>query len=245
MSWFKKLFGKRDGADIITNSIGMKLKLIQPGTFMMGSNEDVYPDSVHQVTISKPFYLGVYQVTQREWQAVMGDNPSCFKDAKNPVESVSWDDAQEFCRKLSQKEGVEYRLPTEAEWEYACRAGTKTRYYWGGEFNDAYAWWDGNSGGQTHNVGTRKPNAWGLYDMSGNVLEWCEDWFEPYPSGPQTDPKGPSNGEYRVLRGGSWTAAGFLAGQVALGSAYRARVDPRVREYDFGFRVARTPLFPG
>ncbi len=242
MSWFKKLFGKKqeveekkaatiltnsigmklqpieeedeseavDAPDILTNSIGTKLKLIPAGTFMMGSNEKDYEKPIHQVTITKPFYLGVYQVTQKEWQAVMGNNPSKFKGRNRPVEQVSWDDCQEFCRKLSQKEGVTYRLPTEAEWEYACRAGTKKRYYWGNDFNGDYAWWHDNSGGQTHDVGTRKPNAWGLHDMIGNVWEWCNDWCEGdyyqycVDNNIVDDPQGPDTGSYRVLRGGSW-----------------------------------------
>jgi formylglycine-generating enzyme required for sulfatase activity len=156
----------------------------------------------------------MYEVTQQQYEKVMGTNPSTTKGPQNPVEKVSWNDAVEFCRKLSalpaeKSAGYVYRLPTEAEWEYACRAGTQTAYSFGdseSELGD-YAWYDKNAGGTTHPVGSKKPNAWGLYDMHGNVFEWCQDWYGSYPSGSVTDPTGESSGSHRVVRGGAGTAS--------------------------------------
>ena len=143
----------------ISNTMGMKLQLIHPGTFMMGSDTGRFDEKpVHKVTITQPFYMATYEVTQEQWEKVMGYNPSIFKGDNRPVENVSWNEAQEFCRKLSAAEGVQYRLPTEAEWEFACRAGTFTRYYWGNEFNGDYAWTWFNSEGETHSVGLKRPN---------------------------------------------------------------------------------------
>ena len=196
-----------------TNSIGMEFVLIPAGTFMMGL-PDSDPDSArdekpaHQVTLSQAFYLGKYPVTQAQWEAVMGTNPSRFKGAGRPVERVSWNDVQAFMQKLNEREGVDhYRLPTEAQWEYACRAGSSTRYHFG---DDAarlgdYAWYDENSDDQTHPVGQKQPNAWGLYDMHGNVWEWVQDWYAGYTANPMTDPIGPTSGAVRVLRGGFWS----------------------------------------
>jgi formylglycine-generating enzyme required for sulfatase activity len=181
--------------------VTMKLALIPAGKFMMGEDKDQ-----HEVTISKPFYMGVTEVTQAQYEAVMGTNPSIFKGATNPVDRVSWNDATEFCKKLSEKTRQAVRLPTEAEWEYACRAGSKTKFCFGdadGGLGD-YAWYQVNSGGTTHPVGQKKPNAWGLFDMHGNVWECCADWYGDYPKGAVTDPQGPASGPYRVLRGGSW-----------------------------------------
>ncbi len=187
----------------ITNSIGMTFVLIPAGTFQMGSpageagrDDD---ERQHQVTISRPFYLQTTEVTQGQWQKVMGSNPAhfnkCGKDC--PVESVSWNDAQEFIRKLNQMEKTDtYRLPTEAEWEWACRAKSTGRFSFGDSeagLKD-YAWFDKNSAAKTQPVGQLKPNAWGLYDMHGNVWEWCRDWYGRYPAGPVTDPKGPVKG---------------------------------------------------
>jgi formylglycine-generating enzyme required for sulfatase activity len=224
----------------ITNTIGMKLHLIRPGTFRMGSEspqarQDEQP--AHQVTITKPFYIGVYEVTQAEYEAVMGTNPSNFKGARRPVETVSWNDAGEFCRKLSAKEGTTYRLPTEAEWEYACRAGSTTEYCFGDDESrlSEYAWYSANSGSQTHDVGQRKPNAWGLYDMHGNVWEWCEDWYAAYTAGSQVDPVGPSSSRVRVIRGGSWNLNASYCR-----SAYRGLYTPGDRGYNIGFRFVRT-----
>jgi formylglycine-generating enzyme required for sulfatase activity len=195
-----------------TNSIGMEFVLIPAGTFQMGYNDGYDREKpVHSVTISKPFYLGKYEVTRREWKAVMGSNPSRFEGDNRPVESVSWDDVQEFIKKLNAKEGGDkYRLPTEAEWEYACRAGTTTNWYFGDNENllGDYAWYRDNSGNETKPVGQKKPNAFGLYDMHGNVWEWCQDWYGSYESGNQTDPQGPVSGSRRVSRGGSWRGSG-------------------------------------
>ena len=173
-----------------TNSIGMELKLIPPGEFTIGSLNFIDPDvdpqdeARHLVRITKPLYLSVHEVTQEQYERVMGNNPSFNKAANKPVEQVSWDDAVEFCRKLSVREGAEYRLPTEAEWEYACRAGTTTAYSFGDDASRLgdYAWYIENSGRTTQPVGEKLPNAWGLYDMHGNVREWCQDWYGHYGS---------------------------------------------------------------
>jgi formylglycine-generating enzyme required for sulfatase activity len=197
--------------------VTMKMVLIRPGKFMMGSpaseasrRDDEGPQ--HEVTITKPFYMGVTEVTQEQYEAVMGTNPSHVKGATNPVEWVwwndaaSWNDATEFCKKLSEKTRQAVRLPTEAEWEYACRAGTQTKFSFGDDPSALgdYAWWNGNSGNAIHPVGQKKPNAWGLYDMNGNVWEWCADWYGEYQEGPITDPSGPATGGHRVVRGGAW-----------------------------------------
>lgn len=185
---------------------GMKFMRIPAGSFQMGSKKGYRDETpVHRVTISRPFYLQTTEVTQRQWQTVMGNNPSHFKNGDDyPVEQVSWNNAQEFLQKLNALDpGKNYRLPTEAEWEYACRAGTTGARY--GNFSDI-AWYGGNSGKQTHPVGRKQPNAWGLYDMLGNVWEWCADWYGEnyYANSPATDPRGPSSGSARVLRGGGW-----------------------------------------
>ncbi len=238
--------------EAFTNSIGMKFVLIPSGTFMMGSpSNEPKRDSderQHRVTISKPFYMQTTEVTQGQWREVMGNNPSYFKNCGDdcPVEKVFWNDVQGFIRKLNQKEGTNrYRLPTEAEWEYACRAGTATPFYFGDCLSTDQANYHGNypmpgcSKGEyrkrTLPAGSFQPNAWGLYDMHGNVYEWCQDWYGEYPSGHATDPAGPSSGTYRVLRGGSWyNAAWFMR------SADRYGYAPDFRSGDLGFRVART-----
>ena len=195
----------------ITNSTGMKLILIPAGEFLMGSENGVDAEKpVRKVIISKPFYLGKYPVTQAQWEAVMGSNPSRFKGELNrPVETVLWDEAQEFLRKVGTREvGKTYRLPTEAEWEYACRAGSTGAYFFGDDETKLkeYAWYDRNSGRTTHPVGKLKPNPWGLHDMHGNVWEWVQDWYaddyyKQRPN-PDRDPQGPESGDLRVLRGG-------------------------------------------
>ncbi len=179
--------------------VTMHMVLIRPGKFMMGEYQDR-----HEVTISKPFYMGVTEVTQAQYEAVMGTNPSKFKGATNPVEMVAWNDATDFCKKLSAKTRRAVRLPTEAEWEYACRAGTQTAFSFGDDPSalGEYAWYENNSKKMPHPVGQKKPNAWGLYDMYGNVWEWCADWFGDYPKGPATDPSGPASGKLRAVRGG-------------------------------------------
>lgn len=207
----------------MTNSIGMKLVLLPAGTFVMGSPEDEEgagdDENQHEVTISKEYYLGVHEVTQGQFEKLMGGNPSYFQAAvlrKNdasghPVERVTWDDAVEFCQRLSElpeekKAGRIYRLPTEAEWEYESRAGSRTAYSFGqnAQLLGDYAWYSRNSDRKTHPVGEKKPNAWGLYDMQGNAWEWCSDWYGEYPEKPVTDPSGPTDGTHRTYRGGSW-----------------------------------------
>ena len=235
----------------ITNSIGMKLVLIPKGTFMMGSPESEKGrkenETQHKVTISKDYYLGVYEVTQAQYEKVMGKNPSSFQGAKVgnenadlPVENVSWDDTVEFCKKLSdlpeeKKAGRLYRLPTEAEWEYACRAGSKTAYAFDDEEGllPEYGWFKRNSSDRTHTVGLLEPNAWGLYDMHGNVWECCSDRYGDYPKGAVSDPSGPKVGSYRVYRGGS--CYGVAAD---CRSANRNRRVPSDRDSNDGFRLA-------
>ena len=246
----------------IENSIGMKLTLIPPGEFMMGSpeSEEGRQDREgpqHGVRITRPFYLGVHPVTQSQWESVMGNNPSSFSEGGGrsdrvsglstgdfPVESVSWEDAQEFIGRLnerSEETGRVYRLPTEAEWEYACRGGTTTRYYFGDDEADLdeYGWYLGNTGGwlegRTYPVGQKRANSWGLYDMHGNVREWCFDWFsgDYYANSPLEDPTGPESGSLRVDRGGCW---GLTAGSCR--SADRSRSGPGSRIGSLGFRVA-------
>jgi formylglycine-generating enzyme required for sulfatase activity len=228
--------------------VTMKMVLIPAGKFMMGSpdseqgrlKEEESPQ--HEVTLSMPFYLGVTEVTQTQYQAVMGVNRSQFKGATNPVDMVSWYDATEFCKKLSEETGQAVRLPTEAESEFACRAGTATAFSFGdsdGALRD-YAWYCANSGDKTHPVGQKKPNAWGLYDMHGNVWEWCADWYGEYPNGAVTDPQGPASGLYRVLRCGGW----FIEPK-GCRSAFRYCFTPENRGTNFGFRVvASVPGWP-
>lgn len=235
-----------------TNSIGMKFVLIPPGTFMMGSpfNEpERYDDErQHKVMLTKDFYMGTTEVTQGQWRKIMGNNPSYFKNCGDncPVENVSWDDCQEFIRKLNRKEGTnKYRLPTEAEWEYTCRAGTTTPFCTGNCISTNQANYDGNYPmpgcprgkyrDTTTKVGSFGPNHWGLYDMHGNVREWCQDWYGSYPMGYVTDPYGPAVGLERVLRSGSW---GNEAKYVR--SACRHWRNPDRRYYSYGFRVALT-----
>jgi len=218
---------------ITQKELGMEFVYISPGTFMMGTPASG-AGRQHQVTLTKGYYLQMTEVTQSQWQAVMGNNPSKFKGDNLPVECVSWNDVQEFIRKLNQMDpGKGYRLPTEAEWEYACRAGTTTAYYWGKSMDGSYCWYDGNSSGKTHEVGTKKPNAWGLFDMIGNIYEWCQDWYGDYPSGEVTNPQGPGSGSYRLLRGGSWSNdAGFCR------SARRNGSPPGWPLSNAGFRLA-------
>jgi formylglycine-generating enzyme required for sulfatase activity/serine/threonine protein kinase len=242
----------RESLFVLTNSIGMRLKLLPAGTFTMGDSEldDATP---HQVTLTRPFYLGVYEVTQEQYERVMGQNPSHFKGARNPVEKVSWEDAVEFCKKLSalpeeRAAGRVYRLPTEAEWEYACRAGSTTKYSFGDKDSQLgdHAWFGENSGGKTHPVGEKQPNAWGLYDLHCNVWEWCADWYGDYPKGAVSDPVGPrgdldefdvtvptDSDSLRVLRGGGWYFVAALCR-----SASRRRNDPSYRRSSDGFRLA-------
>jgi formylglycine-generating enzyme required for sulfatase activity len=228
-----------------TNSMGMKFVWIPPGSFMMGSpkeEEHRYDDETqHKVTLTKGFYLGTYLVTQEQWHKIIRINPSTFKGEDNlPVENVTWDNCHEFLNKMSKKEGHAYRLPSESEWEYACRAGSKTVNFFGDDQKllDQYAWYKENSGNKTHPVGQKKPNAWGLYDMHGTVWEWCADWYGEYPKGDSVDPHGPESGARRVLRGGS-----FLVRASVVRSANRFNVEVPTNFLfgrGFGFRVATT-----
>jgi formylglycine-generating enzyme required for sulfatase activity len=260
-----------------TNSLGMKLVRIEPGEFLMGSIEgqinllmwlfsesrrasfdDEQPQ--HSVRITRPFFLGVHQVTQGQYQSIMGDNPSRFEGSDElPVESVSWFDAVQFCNKLSEREnrspcyriygtkvsvlnGNGYRLPTEAEWEYACRSGSSMLYPFGDDASEIgehilawSAWYGSNSQDTTHPVGQKRPNSWGLYDMLGNVWEWCQDAYDAayYTNSPPGDPPGPAAGSRRVIRGGSWVNdARFCR------PASRDRSTPEGRDNHLGFRVA-------
>jgi len=228
---------------------GIELLLVPPGTFTMGCNafdlgrchSDESPR--HQVTLTRAFYLGKYEVTQAEWQARMGSNPSRFRTARDspsrPVEQVSWNDVAVF------NTATGFRLPTEAEWEYSCRAGTtkaihQSRPRTSGSNSTTYlyniAWWSGNAAGRTHAVGGKDPNGFGFYDMSGNVSEWCNDWFGDYSDGYAMDPAGPSTGRDRVRRGGGW---GWFSSSNR--SSSRDYVVPGASGGSTGFRAARTP----
>lgn len=228
----------------LTNSIGMEFVLIPAGQFMMGAepnDREAYDGEKprHEVTIAKPFYLGKYEITQEQWQKVMGDNPSDFKDARNPVEIVSWDDLQAFVKRLNEMEQTDkYRLPSEAEWEYTARAGTQTVYSFGDDKSQLgdYAWYDDNSKGKTHPVGTKNPNPWGLYDMHGNVSEWCQDkrhnTYQDTPTDGSAWEQGDSN--FRIFRGGSW---GY--GPRRMRGTSRQWGAPDARGSDVGGRLAR------
>ena len=221
------------------------LRYIHAGTYKMQNTSNV--------TLTRPFYIGVFEVTQKQYELVMGSNPSQNKGDNRPVEQVSYNeirgssngakwpassavDSTSFMGKLRDRTGLNFDLPTEAQWEYACRAGTTTTYYWGVSMDGNYAWYYDNSSGMTHTVGTKTPNAWGLYDMSGNVWEWCLDWYGTLAY--DTDPKGSSSGADRVVRGGGWA---FRADRCA--SSYRSFDNPSsgFYNYSFGFRLVRTP----
>ena len=218
--------------------VKLEMVLIPAGKFKMGSPESEKArrndEKQYEVTLTKPFYMGKYEVTQEQWESVMGNNPSSrTKGAKLPVTDVSWEDCQEFIKKLNASTKGGYRLPTEAEFEYACRAGTTTAY----SFGDSLTKTDANiDGASVKAVGGYKPNAFGLYDMHGNVWEWCNDWKADYPAGAVTDPKGPATGESRVLRGGSF----FVNGSDDRSSC-RFDGTPTNRYFFLGFRLARTP----
>lgn len=255
---------------ITSKATGMKLKLIPAGEFLMGSSRADDPNAEanemprHRVKISQPYYLGVTEVTRGQYRAITGKSPGAFKSSDDlPVECVTWLDAVKYCNALSEKEdlrpfyriageevtvldwgGEGYRLPTEAEWEYACRAGTTTRFSFGASDSDLEnnAWINGkNSAGRTHVVGGKRANGWGLHDMHGNVCEWCWDWYDKdyYAQSPAVDPRGPSEGDFRVNRGGGW----FNRPRYAR-SAYRGRLTPDSDAPDnaggdLGFRLAR------
>ena len=222
------------------NGVSFEMVRVEGGTFRMGATSeqgsDVWDNEkpVHSVTLSG-YYIGKTEVTQALWKAVMGINPSRFKGDYLPVENVSWDDCQEFIRKLNSMTGQNFRLPTEAEWEFACRGGNNSRgYKYSGSNNlGSVAWYDGNSGNKTHPVGTKAPNELGIYDMSGNVWEWCADWYGDYSSGAQTNPTGPYGGSNRVYRGGSWN---YDVGRCR--SSNRDFYYPWIRDIILGLRLA-------
>lgn len=213
--------------------VKLEMVLIPAGKFKMG---DQWED--HEVTLTKHYYIGKYEVTQEQWFKIMGNNPSSTKGVKLPVTSVSWEDCQEFIRKLNAKTNGGYRLPTEAEWEYACRAGTITAYSVGASLTRINANINGSSafGDSIKAVGSYNPNAFGLYDMHGNVCEWCEDWWAAYLKESVIDPKGPKIGKLRVLRGGS-----FISSESHARSFNRSFSTPTSRDSFGGFRLARTP----
>jgi len=229
--------GKGEVVDL-GKDVKLEMVLIPAGKFKMGSPESEKERSdnekQHEVTLTKSYYMGKYEVTQEQWESVMGKNPSDTKGAKLPVTNVSWEDCQEFIKKLNAKTDGSYRLPTESEWEYACRAGTSTAYSYGDKLTKS----DANivdSDARIKAVGSYKANAFGLYDLHGNVFEWCEDWYGDYPAESVTDPKGPAMGERRVLRGGS-----FLIFEAKARSSDRNYFTPSYRISNVGFRLART-----
>ena len=238
---------QKDPPKNVTNSIGMKFVWIPSGSFMMGSpkeeKERGKDENQHKVTLTKGFYMGVYAVTQEHWEEIMGNNPSHFKGEKNlPVDSVSWDDCQAFIKKLREKDKKPYRLPTEAEWEYGCRAGTTTPFHFGktistdqANYNGTFTYGEGNKGvyrEKTTPVGTFPANAFGLYEMHGNVIQWCQDRFGDYPQKDVIDPQGPEKGRIRVLRGGPWSVNPRYCR-----SACRDGDEPGTRDGGIGFRV--------
>ncbi|MDP8235913.1 MAG: formylglycine-generating enzyme family protein [Candidatus Erginobacter occultus] len=245
----KQLGPQRGEAIILDLSAGVKMELvwIEAGDFLMGSADGEkgrYPDEgpQHRVEISRGFWMGKHEVTQEQYQEIMKSNPSDFQGGNLPVERVSWDNALLFCENLNQSppaetpEGYKFRLPTEAEWEYACRADSQTEYHFGSDRGqlDDYAWSSANSRSKANPVGHKKPNAWGLHDMHGNVWEWCRDWYDSgyYNADSSPDPSGPPPSSSRVLRGGSW-----LNGPRDLRSANRDCVRSGSQASDFGFRV--------
>jgi len=235
-------------AEDYTNSIQMEFIRVPAGVFFMGAQE--YEDGSskenprHKVPLSQDFYLGKFEVTQKQWEAVVGPvNPSNFRSPNRPVDEVSWNNVQAFIKKLNEMEGGGkqlYRLPTEAEWEYAARAGSNTIYSYGddpgGKSLNQYAWYEQNSGKQTHPVGTRIANAWGFYDMHGNVAEWVQDYYDKqyYSRSPARDPKGPATGRKRVVRGGSWINQLY-----SCRTAARGYYSADYTDSDFGFRIVK------
>jgi len=239
--------GKEEVIDL-GKGVKLELVLVPAGKFKMGSNKNPidpfsnievyqppeYEVPQHEVTLTRPFYMGKYEVTQEQWFEIMGENPSKqTKGRKLPVTEVSWDDCQEFIKKLNGKTKGGYRLPTEAEWEYACRAGTSTAYSFGDRLTKNDANIDGDS---IKEVGSYKPNAFGLYDMHGNVFEWCEDRWGEYSADAVTDPKGPATGWNRAKRGGY-----FFSYEPGARSSFRALMSPNIRSCFYGFRLARAP----
>ncbi len=246
----KAALAPRRRREPIRTALGMTFVWVPPGTLLAGSPpEETHrrdDEPQHAVTLTRGLYLAAHPVTQAQWRAVMGNVPALFPGDTLPVEKVSWDDCQEFCERLSLQEGAEHRLPTEAEWEYACRAGTAGPFHTGSTLSTEQANYDGREAygkgttrpfrGATTPVGTFPANAWGLFDMHGNVWEWCSDWYGPYPASHTTDPTGPAEGDARVLRGGSWLNPPWYCR-----SAYRYWADPATRAGHIGFRVCFTP----
>ncbi len=242
----------------ITNSVGIEFVYIESGRFMMGSpkmEKGRHTDErQHEVTLTRGYHLQKTVVTQSQWKAVMTAVPwekwsfwalekrpklGVLEGDDYPAACISWINAQHFIERLNKKEGTnKYRLPTEAEWEYACRSGSSTAYYWGDRIDEDYLWYRGNTVSKVNPVGRKKPNAWGLYDMSGNVCEWCQDWYDGdyYDNSPGKDPRGPRSGKFRVLRGGSWDYNPRYCR-----SANRLRLNPVHTYYDDGFRIVRAP----
>lgn len=244
---------KKEPPKHFTNTIGMKFVWIPPGSFVMGSpkeekqrnHSEPHAETQHKVTLTKGLYMGVYAVTQEQWQEVMGNNPSQFKGEKNlPVDTVSWNDCQAFIKKLQEKDKDKkaYRLPTEAEWEYACRAGTTTPFHFGTTISTDQANYDGNFAYGTGTKGTYRgkttpvdafpANAWGLHDMHGNLYQWCQDLYGTYPKDDVTDPQGAVKGDTRVIRGGMW-----YYGPSLCRSARRDGMAPGHRDRYYGFRI--------
>ena len=236
------LIKKPEVTQPVASSLEIEMIRVDGGTFMMGATSEQGNDShvsekpVHKVTLSG-FMIGKYQVTQAQWDAVMGNNPSHFKGDNLPVENVSWNDVQDFISKLNAQTGKQYRLPTEAEWEFAARGGNRSiDYKYSGSNNpDEVTWYYKNSGSNSHPVGTKLSNELGIYDMSGNVWEWCSDWNGTYNITVQTNPQGPSSGSDRVFRGGSWGSSAVCARV-----SYRYGWNPDFRRSNLGFRLAHS-----
>lgn len=238
------------GVGPVKQRVVQRMRWIAPGSFVMGSPENEIgrddDEAQHRVELTQGYWLADTPVTQALWEAVMETNPSHFKDPKCPVEFVTWDDCQRFITRLNELvPGLDARLPTEAEWEYACRAGTTTAT-WVGDLQkgqeirarllDPVAWYYGNADGKTHPVAQKQANPWGLYDMLGNVYEWCADWHAPYDATTLYDPHGPAMGVRRVIRGGSW-----LGDARGVRAALRFALVPGFRDDSLGFRLARGP----
>ncbi len=231
--------GGSNGNDVA--AISKNMVHVKGGTFTMGASDDDEDASseekpAHEVTLSD-FYISKYEVTQEQWVEVMGSNPSNVKGDSLPVERVGWNEVQRFITKLNEMTGKEYRLPTEAEWEYAARGGNKSKgyKYSGSDDVDEVAWYSGNSGGTTHPIGMKLPNELGLYDMTGNVFEWCSDWYGSYESEAQTNPQGPTSGTNHVYRGGGYRSNARISRV-----RYRTYGFPSLMNYDLGFRLARS-----
>ena len=221
------------------NGINIEMVKVEAGSFNMGATPEMQdPDTdekpVHRVTLTNNYYIGKYEVTQALWKIVMGSNPSNSKGDNLPVEQVSWNDCQDFISKLNAMTGKRFRLPSEAEWEYAARGGNKSRgyQYSGSNTIGDVAWYDGNNSSMTHAVGTKQPNELGLYDMTGNVWEWCQDWYDSYSSSPQTNPIGAVSGSYRVFRGGGINSSARFCH-----SSIRFDNSPAFRSFILGLRL--------